>query len=67
MDDALSKLLQDVRPQGALFSRAVSRAPWSLRFVNGAPVTLVTMVGADAWLIPEPASRCGSPPATWPW
>ena len=50
MDDALSKLLQDVRPQGALFSRTVSRAPWSLRFVRGAAVTLVTMIGADAWL-----------------
>ena len=52
MDDALSKLLQDVRPQGALFSRTVSRAPWSLRFVRGAAVTLVTMIGADAWLTP---------------
>jgi AraC-like DNA-binding protein len=53
MDDALSKLLQDVRPQGALFSRTVSRAPWSLRFVRGAAVTLVTMIGADAWLTRE--------------
>jgi AraC-like DNA-binding protein len=44
MDDALSKLLQDVRPRGAVFSRSIAEPSWSLRFVEGPPLTVVVPV-----------------------
>ncbi|GIG91630.1 AraC family transcriptional regulator [Plantactinospora endophytica] len=53
MLDALSRLLQDVRPEGALFDRSTLRPPWSLRIVEAAPLTLLTMLGGDAWLRPD--------------
>lgn len=53
MDDALSKLLQDVRPQGAVFSRTVAQPGWSLRFVEGAPITVVALTDGTAWLTPD--------------
>jgi AraC-like DNA-binding protein len=52
VDDALSTLMHDVRPRGAVFSRSVARPPWALRFADAAPLTLVTMIGGEAWLTP---------------
>ncbi|WP_256106643.1 AraC family transcriptional regulator [Streptomyces sp. ODS05-4] len=52
MDDALSGLLQDVRPQGARFDQTVVHPPWSLPFTDTAPLSLLTMVGGDAELLP---------------
>lgn len=53
-------LLDGVRAQGALFDRSFVRAPWSLRFEDHAPLTLVTMLGPDiagggtgAWVRPD--------------
>ncbi|MFE0422225.1 AraC family transcriptional regulator [Streptomyces sp. NPDC058953] len=53
MDDALSSLLNGVRPQGAVFDQSVFNPPWSLRFVERAPVTLLTMLSGDAWIVPD--------------
>ncbi|MFG3252005.1 AraC family transcriptional regulator [Streptomyces sp. NPDC048172] len=54
MDDALSSLLHDVRPRGALFDQTVMRSPWSLRFEEGAPLTLLTLLsGEEAWVTPD--------------
>ncbi|GAA2076654.1 AraC family transcriptional regulator [Streptomyces albiaxialis] len=54
MDDALSSLLHDVRPRGALFDQTVMRSPWSLRFEEGEPLTLLTLLsGEEAWVTPD--------------
>lgn len=50
MDDALSTLLQDVRPRGALFDRSIVDSPWSLRVEEEAPLTLLTPVHGEAWI-----------------
>ncbi|MFJ4973450.1 cupin domain-containing protein [Streptomyces sp. NPDC088755] len=53
MDDVLSGLLQDVCAQGALFDQSVVNPPWSLRFLDQAPLSLLTMLSGDAWLTPD--------------
>lgn len=50
--DALADLLDGARARGALFSRAIMRPPWSLRFVGGAPLTLLTMARGRGWVVP---------------
>ncbi|WP_017602859.1 AraC family transcriptional regulator [Nocardiopsis alkaliphila] len=50
--DALADLLQGVRAQGALFSKSVMTPPWALRFDHDSPLTLVTMVRGQAWIVP---------------
>lgn len=48
--DALSSLLKDLRAEGALFGQGVLRPPWSVRFAQGASLTLVVMVQGRGWL-----------------
>lgn len=57
--DALSNLLTDVRTHGALFDRTVMRPPWSVRFADGAPLTLVVPLSGTTWIHPgeEPPVR----------
>ncbi|MFD7238903.1 AraC family transcriptional regulator [Streptomyces syringium] len=50
--DALGDLLRGVRADGALFGRWTVTAPWSLRFADGAPLTLCTLVRGTGWLVP---------------
>ena len=50
--DALADLLSGVRAHGALFSRSVMTPPWALRFDHTSPLTLVTMVRGQAWIVP---------------
>ncbi|QHZ00150.1 Xylose operon regulatory protein [Streptomyces sp. S4.7] len=50
--DVLTDLLDGVRARGAVFSRTVMTAPWSLRFASGAPLTLATVLRGQAWLVP---------------
>ncbi|MFE5858632.1 AraC family transcriptional regulator [Streptomyces sp. NPDC056500] len=50
MDDALSGLLHEVRPQGALFDRSALNPPWSMRFLERTPLALLTMLGGSAWV-----------------
>jgi AraC-like DNA-binding protein len=51
--DALAAMLQDVRSMGALFGRSILAPPWSVRFVDGAPLTLLTMLRGGAWIVPD--------------
>lgn len=53
MNDALSTLLDDVRPRGALFDRSVMDGPWSIRFVAHPPLTMVTLLGGEGWITPD--------------
>ncbi|GAA2222172.1 AraC family transcriptional regulator [Streptomyces amakusaensis] len=53
MEDALSTLLHDVRPRGALFDQSAFAPPWSLRFVEPTPLTLLTMLRGEAWVTPD--------------
>lgn len=51
--DALADLLDGVRARGALFSKSIMNPPWAVRFAHGSPLTLVTMVRGQAWIVPE--------------
>lgn len=53
--DALANLLYETRARGAIFGRSVLNPPWSLRFVGGAPLTLMTMLSGTGWVCPDDA------------
>ncbi|MFE6778433.1 AraC family transcriptional regulator [Streptomyces sp. NPDC057702] len=55
MGDALSSLLRDIRPAGALFDQSTLRPPWSLRFAEETSLTLLTMLSGEAWATPDGA------------
>ncbi|MFF3016665.1 cupin domain-containing protein [Streptomyces sp. NPDC057939] len=50
--DALASLLHEVRSDGALFSRNVLASPWSVRFADRSPLTLLTMLRGSGWILP---------------
>lgn len=50
--DALAHLLHEVRANGALFGRSIMTPPWSVRFEDSAPLTLVTMARGEGWILP---------------
>ncbi|MBB5933092.1 AraC family transcriptional regulator [Streptomyces zagrosensis] len=50
--DALADLLDGARARGALFHQSILTPPWSLRFLHGTPLALVTMLRGDAWIAP---------------
>ena len=70
--DALAHLLGDVRADGALFGQTIMRPPWSVRFADGAALTVLVPVQGPGWVHPGPArgGAPGHPPAstsaTWP-
>ncbi|MFE7509431.1 cupin domain-containing protein, partial [Promicromonospora sp. NPDC057488] len=51
--DAFSDLIRGVRAHGSLFGSSTLSPPWSLHFVDGAPLTLCTVLGGDGWIVPE--------------
>ena len=55
--DPFADLFRGVRAQGSLFGSSTLTAPWSLRFVDGAPLTLCTVIDGAGWLVPQ-----GRPP-----
>ncbi|MEQ3550201.1 AraC family transcriptional regulator [Pseudonocardia nematodicida] len=55
--DAFGDLFRGVRAQGSLFGSSTLTAPWSLRFVDGAPLTLCTVIDGAGWVVAE-----GGPP-----
>ncbi|MFH9809917.1 AraC family transcriptional regulator [Streptomyces olivaceus] len=55
--DVTSDLFRGVRARGSLFGSSVLSPPWSLRFVDGAPLTLCTVLAGGGWIVPE-----GCPP-----
>ncbi|EWC64121.1 Transcriptional regulator, AraC family [Actinokineospora spheciospongiae] len=55
--DAFGDLFRGMRAQGSLFAGTTLSPPWSLHFVDGAPLTLCTVLGGAGWIVPE-----GHPP-----
>jgi AraC-like DNA-binding protein len=57
--DAFSDLMRGVRAHGSLFSSTTLSPPWALHFVDGAPLTLCTVLTGEGWIVPEhrPAER----------
>ncbi|MFA1543753.1 AraC family transcriptional regulator [Actinomadura monticuli] len=53
--DALTDLLDGPRARGAFMLRSTLAPPWSLRIQDEAPLTLLSMVADDAWLVPDDA------------
>lgn len=51
--DALSALLDDVRPRGAVFDRSLLDGAWSLCFAERPPLALAAMLRGDGWITPE--------------
>lgn len=51
--DALTGLLSEVRSSGALIQRTVLTPPWSIRFTDRAPLTLVSMLRGAGWIVPD--------------
>ncbi|MBK1789127.1 AraC family transcriptional regulator [Prauserella cavernicola] len=51
--DAFSELFRGVRAHGSLFGSSTLSPPWSLHFVDGAPLTLCTVLTGAGWIVPE--------------
>jgi AraC-like DNA-binding protein len=51
--DAYGDLFQGIRARGSLFGSSTLTAPWSLRFVDGAPLTLLTLVKGSGWILQD--------------
>lgn len=51
--DVFDELLRGVRGQGAVFGRSVLWPPWSLRFTDGAYLTLCVPLRGAGWIVPE--------------
>ncbi|AKG43132.1 cupin domain-containing protein [Streptomyces xiamenensis] len=60
--DVTSDLFRGVRARGSLFGSSTLSAPWSLHFVDGAPLTLCTVLTGAGWIVPEghPPERLGA-------
>lgn len=50
--DALASLLYEVRSDGALFSRNIVTPPWSVRFADRTPLTLIATVRGEGLIVP---------------
>jgi AraC-like DNA-binding protein len=55
--DAFGDMIRGVRAQGSLFGSSTLTPPWSLHFVDGAPLTLCAVLGGGGWVVAE-----GHPP-----
>ncbi|RFS82377.1 AraC family transcriptional regulator [Actinomadura spongiicola] len=51
--DALTDLLDGPRARGAFMLRSTFTPPWAIRIQDEAPLTLLSMVRDDAWLMPD--------------
>jgi AraC-like DNA-binding protein len=51
--DVFDDLIRGVRAQGSLFGSSTLSAPWALHFVDGAPLTLCTVLGGSGWIVAE--------------
>ncbi|MDD7916116.1 AraC family transcriptional regulator [Actinomycetospora callitridis] len=51
--DAFGDMIRGVRAQGSLFGSSTLTPPWSLHFVDGAPLTLCAVLGGGGWVVPE--------------
>ena len=51
--DAFADLFRGIRAQGSLFGSSTLTAPWSLRFVDRAPLTLCATHEGSGWVVPD--------------
>ncbi|WP_328453484.1 AraC family transcriptional regulator [Amycolatopsis sp. NBC_00438] len=51
--DVFDDLIRGVRAHGSLFGSSTLSPPWALEFVDGAPLTLCTVLGGAGWIVPE--------------
>ncbi|PCG84862.1 AraC family transcriptional regulator [Streptomyces sp. WZ.A104] len=51
--DVFDELLQGVRGKGAVFGRSMLWPPWSLRFTDGAYLTMCMPLRGAGWIVPE--------------
>ncbi|MET0898467.1 MAG: AraC family transcriptional regulator [Mycobacterium sp.] len=51
--DVFDDLIRGVRAHGSLFGSTALSAPWALHFVDGAPLTLCTVLGGSGWIVPS--------------
>ncbi|MFE7976900.1 AraC family transcriptional regulator [Streptomyces shenzhenensis] len=51
--DVFSDLIRGVRAHGSLFGSSTLSPPWALHFVDGAPLTLCTVLAGAGWIVPE--------------
>ncbi|MFJ8531753.1 AraC family transcriptional regulator [Streptomyces sp. NPDC093591] len=51
--DAFGDLLRGVRSHGSVFGYSTLSAPWSVDFVEGAPLTLCVIVDGGGWIVRE--------------
>lgn len=51
--DAVAGLLDGPRARGAFLLRSIMDPPWSLRIQDEAPLTLVSVVRGEAWIVPD--------------
>ncbi|MDF2824187.1 MAG: transcriptional regulator, AraC family [Mycobacterium sp.] len=51
--DVFGDLFRGVRAHGSLFGSSTLSPPWALKFTDGAPLTLCTLLGRPGWIVPE--------------
>jgi AraC-like DNA-binding protein len=51
--DTLTDVLDNIRSSGAIFGRSLMTPPWSIRFADGASMTLVSMLSGHGWVVPD--------------
>ncbi|SFW77753.1 AraC family transcriptional regulator [Amycolatopsis australiensis] len=51
--DVFEDLFRGVRAHGSLFGSSALSPPWALHFVDGAPLTLCTVLTGEGWIVPE--------------
>ncbi|MDO3403385.1 AraC family transcriptional regulator [Mycolicibacterium neoaurum] len=49
--DAFGDLFRGVRANGSLFGGSTLQPPWNLHFVDGAPLTLCTVLTGGGWIV----------------
>ncbi|WP_199256154.1 AraC family transcriptional regulator [Mycolicibacterium mengxianglii] len=54
--DVFGDLFRGVRAHGSLFGSSLLAPPWALHFVDGAPLTLCTVINGAGWIVPENGS-----------
>ncbi|NYI71011.1 AraC-like DNA-binding protein [Naumannella cuiyingiana] len=50
--DALTSMLDHLRSSGALVGTNILTPPWAIRFEDTAPLTIISMIRGESWLIP---------------
>ncbi|WP_331728396.1 AraC family transcriptional regulator [Streptomyces sp. NBC_00158] len=59
--DPLSSLLSGIRAEGSVVSHAVLTAPWTIRFADGAPLTMISVLrGGGTLVLPDGTERAVS-------